>query len=452
MRNIDFLIAPGWVALVSQGPEQLAAGVHTGHGVAVDDGRICGVGPLATLLAEFQPAERVDLPGQVLIPGLVNAHTHSSMALMRGIADDLPLGEWLQNHIWPLEGQFVSNTYVRDGARLAIAEMLLGGTTCFNDMYFYPDEVARCAIDAGIRCVTGLIVIDFPTVWARDANEYIDKAIEVHDAFRDSPLVTTAFAPHAPYTVSDAPLERLRVLSDELDVPVHTHVHETAQEIADHVAAHGRRPIARMDELGLLGPRLIAVHMVVLEDREIELVGERGVSVAHCPESNLKLASGISPIGRLQAAGVNLAIGTDGAASNNDLCMLGEMRTASLLAKGSTGDARALAAPDALRAATLGGAIALGLDERIGSIEVGKEADLVAIDLSAPRTQPVYDPVSLVVNAAAADQVSNVWVLGRRVVRDGALTTLNVSEVTAAAAQWGERMREARAHPPGASA
>jgi 5-methylthioadenosine/S-adenosylhomocysteine deaminase len=329
---------------------------------------------------------------------------------------------------------------VHDGSRLAIAEMLLGGTTCFNDMYFFPDVTGRAADAAGIRAVLGLIAIDFPTVWAADADAYVSKGLEVHDQFRGNGLIHTAFAPHAPYTVADGLLERCRVLADELDIPMHIHLHESKDEIVQGLQQHGTRPLQRLDELGLLSPSLVAVHMTQLEVAEIERFAISGGHVVHCPESNLKLASGFCPLVKLIKAGVNVALGTDGAASNNDLDMFGELRTAALLAKGVAGDASALPAAKALSMATINGARALGLEDETGSLEVGKSADLVAVDLHRLQTQPLYHPISQLVYATGREQVRHVWVGGRQLVRDGELTSLDRAELISRAAHWRSRI------------
>jgi 5-methylthioadenosine/S-adenosylhomocysteine deaminase len=376
----------------------------------------------------------------VLIPGLVNAHVHNPMTLLRGVADDLPLMQWLQGHIWPLEAQLIAPDFVADGITLAIAEMLRGGTTCCNENYFFPDVQAATYSRHGFRARIGLPIIDFPSAWARTDDEYFDRAIEVHDQWRKDPLVACAFAPHAPYTVSDASFERIRMLSDQLDIPVHCHVHETAHEVAESQQKHKQRPLARLDRLGLVNDRLIAVHMTQLTDAEIALCAERGVSIAHCPESNLKLASGFCPVGKLQRAGVNLAIGTDGAASNNDLDMFGETRSAALLAKAVADDASVLDAASALRAATLGGARALDFDDRIGSIEVGKQADLACVDLGQLETQPLHHIVSQLVYACGRHQVSDVWIAGRHKLRGRVLLDMDVDAIVANARQWRERI------------
>ena len=385
-------------------------------------------------------AEIIDLPGKVLMPGLVNSHTHASMTLFRGMADDLPLMDWLNNHIWPAEAKWVDSQFCVDGFRMAVVEMIRSGTTCLSDMYFFPDEIARCSQQMGMRSVIGLIVLDFPTVWAQDADEYLHKALAVHDELREMPLVSSALAPHAPYTVSDEPLKKIAMYSSELDIPVHIHVHETAAEVAEAQKNTGLRPLERLDQLNLLNPNLIAVHMTELNDFEIERVAEAGVNVAHCPESNLKLASGLCPVARLLERGVNVSLGTDGAASNNDLDMLGEMRTAALLGKGVSGDASSCNARQAIEMATINGARALGLADRIGSVEVGKHADLIAIDMSALNTQPLYDPTAQIVYAANSRQVSDVWIDGVAQLRNGEFCRLNSSEILTQAQEWARKI------------
>ncbi len=430
MNQVETLIHARWVVPVE--PD----GVLEHYSLAIDGGRIVDLLPTDQAKAEYRAGNEIDLPGHVLIPGLINAHTHAGMALMRGLADDRPLLTWLNEHIWPAEGRWVGAEFVRDGSLLAMAEMLRGGITCFNDMYFFPDEVARQAESVGMRAVVGLIVIDFPTAWAQNADEYLHKGLEVHDSLRNHPLITTAFAPHAPYTVSDGPLEKVAMYAEELDVPIHIHVHETADEVAQSIETHGVRPIARLERLGLVSPRLLAVHMTQLEPAEIELFARSGAHVAHCPESNLKLASGFCPVARLHESEVNVALGTDGAASNNDLDMFGEMRTAALLAKGVSGDASALPAAAALRMATLDGARALGIDDVTGSLVPGKAADVVAVRLDDIETSPVYHPLSQLVYASGRDKVTDVWVAGRHVVKDRELATIDRERLLARTAEW----------------
>ena len=435
MQSVDTLVDARWVIPVE--PEGV---VLERHSVVVHAGRIEAILPHAQARSDFDAAQVVALGEHALLPGLVNAHTHAAMTLMRGVADDLPLMRWLEEHIWPIERRWVGEEFVRDGAMLAVAEMLRGGTTCFNDMYFHADETGRTAAAAGMRCVLGMIVLDFPTGWASDAGEYLSRATEVHDEFRRHPLVDTAFAPHAPYTVSDGPLERVRILADELDVPIHIHLHETKGEVDGAVAEQGIRPFARLDRLGLVSPRLMAVHMTALEESEIDRLAECGAHVVHCPESNLKLASGFCPVAKLLAAGVNVALGTDGAASNNDLDLLQEMRTASLLAKAVAGDATAVPAHRALSMATIAGARALGKEDAIGSLVPGKAADMIAVDLSAIESQPVYDAASQVAFSASRRQVSDVWVAGRAVLRNGELLTVDENRVRERARQWRQRI------------
>ena len=435
----DLIIEAGWVVPVVPHGVVLAD-----HAVAVSGGAIVAVLPTAEARARYQARQVVSRPDAALVPGLVNAHTHNPMTLLRGVADDLPLKVWLQQHIWPIEAAVIGPGFVADGVSLAIAEMLRGGTTCCNENYFFPDVQAATYRQHGFRARVGLPVIDFPTAWAASDDEYFDRAGEVHDQWRDDPLVATAFAPHAPYTVSDANFERVRLLSDQLDIPVHLHLHETAQEVQQSVEQHGQRPIARIDRLGLFNDRLIAVHMTQLTDAEIHLCAERGVSVVHCPESNLKLASGFCPACALDRAGVNLAIGTDGCASNNDLDMVGETRTAALLAKAVAQDAAALDAFAALRAATLGGARAIGFDHLVGSLEPGKQADIACIDLAALETQPLHHVVSQLVYAAGRHQVRDVWIAGVRKLADYRLADMDADALVAKAREWRARIAQVR--------
>jgi 5-methylthioadenosine/S-adenosylhomocysteine deaminase len=437
-EKLDLLLHARWVIPVV--PENQ---VLEHYCLAIKDGRIHDLLPSEEASKIYQADVEKKLPSHILIPGLINSHTHAAMSLLRGLADDLPLMTWLNEHIWPAEGRWISEEFIQDGSQLAIAEMLLGGTTCFNDMYFFPDITGRVADSAGIRAVLGLIAIDFPSVWASDGDEYLRKGLEVHDHFRSYPLIHTAFAPHAPYSVADPVLQRIRVLADELEIPVHIHLHETNDEILQSLQNHESRPMARLQRLGLLSPALMAIHMTHLEDKEIETFAESGGHVVHCPESNLKLASGFCPVHRLMRAGVNLALGTDGAASNNDLDMFSEMHTAALLAKGVAADASALPAAKALSMATINGARALGLEQETGSLEIGKSADLVAVAIDRVESQPLYHPISQLVYACGRNQVSDVWVAGRHLVSEGDLTTLDLERLLKRAAYWQERIAEA---------
>lgn len=406
------------------------------HSLLVENGVIAALLPSAEARRLYPDVAETRLDSHVLIPGLINLHTHAAMSLMRGLADDLPLMTWLKEHIWPAENRHVSADFVRDGSLLACAEMLRAGITCFNDMYFFPEATAEAVLASGLRAALGIIVLEFPSPYAGDAEDYLRKGLGVRDAFKGEPRLTFTMAPHAPYTVSDRSLAKILTLADQLELPIHMHLHETADEIAASLAENKLRPLARLEALGLLGPSLIAVHMVHLNESEIELIARTGVHVAHCPSSNLKLASGIAPVAALLAAGVNVALGTDGAASNNRLDLLNEARTAALLAKGSTGDPTAVDAHQALAMATLHGARALGLDGRIGSLVPGKAADIVAVDLSGLETLPCYDVVSHLVYAVGREQVSHVWVDGELLLDARALTKLDERELMAKAGHW----------------
>ncbi|WP_018949372.1 TRZ/ATZ family hydrolase [Thioalkalivibrio sp. ALMg11] len=412
------------------------------HALVIRDGVIEAIEPQATARANHPDAEYREHPGQILIPGLVNAHTHSGMSLLRGIGSDRPLMEWLKGYIWPAEGKLLSPEFVRAGTRLSIAEMLRGGTTCFSDMYLFVDDAARVVEETGIRASLGLTVFDFPTPWASTADEYFQRGADVVANWGHHERIAFNVAPHAPYTVGDTSLERVAARARELGVPIHMHVHETASEVADALRDHGERPLARLARLGMLDQPFIAVHMTQVDDTDLDLLRERPVSIAHCPESNLKLASGFCPVTRLQAAGINVALGTDSTASNNDLDMIGEMRTAALLAKGVSGDAAALPATAALEMATLGSARALGLEDRIGSLEPGKQADVVAVDLQALELQPAHDPSAQIVYAATRDAVRDVYVAGRPLLRDRELLTLNLQDLHAEAEYWRIRVLE----------
>lgn len=434
-QPVDVLIEARWVV-----PVEPRGVVLEHHAVAVHADRIVAILPIAEARGAYMPRERVELGEHVLIPGLINSHAHNPMTLMRGLADDLPLMVWLQQHIWPVEAQVIGPEFVRDGVELAIAEMLRGGTTCTNENYFFPDAIGATYRKHGFRAVIALPVIQFPTAWARTQDEYFERAGETHDSFRNDPLISTAFGPHAPYTVSDESFERIRVLADQLDIPVHLHLHETAHEVDEERKKSGLRPFQRLQKLGLINDRLIAVHMTQLTDSEIAACAEAGVSVVHCPESNLKLASGFCPAEKLRKAGVNVALGTDGTASNNDLDMFGEMRTAALLAKAVAEDAAAFDAEFALRTATIQAAKALGLEAEIGSIETGKQADLAAVRLSDLETQPLFHIVSQLIYATGRHQVTDVWVAGKRKLAARELVDMDLGGIMARTHAWRERI------------
>ena len=433
--SADLLLLPQWLVPIEP------AGWLANHAVVVKDGGILDVLPSDTARERYTATRALELPGQVLMPGLVNLHCHAAMTLMRGFADDRPLMAWLNDHIWPAEKQHVSDAFVRDGSLIAAAEMLAGGVTTVNDMYFFPGAAAEAFLQAGMRAVLGMIVLEFPSAYAVDADAYIAKGLALRDELKDEALLTFAFAPHAPYTLSDTTFSRINTLAEQLGVPIHTHIHETADEIAGSLKQHGVRPLERLARLGLLGPNFIGVHAVHLTEAEIDLLATHGCHVAHCPTSNLKLASGIAPVAALVRAGVNLGFGTDGAASNNRLDVFADMRLAALLAKGTSGDASALPAAAVLKAATLDAARALNLDAIIGSIRPGKRADLIAVELSGPECQPVFDPISHLVYAAGREHVTHVWVNGVMKLDERRLVGLDLDDLAARAGYWHRKLK-----------
>lgn len=433
---LDLLLLPAWLV-----PVEPAGVVLKEHGLGVRDGVIVYIGPRAEALKQ-EASQVLELPGMLLSPGLINAHGHAAMTLFRGLADDLPLMTWLQDHIWPAEGKWVSEAFVRDGTDLAIAEQLKGGITCFADMYFYPKVAADRVHESGMRAQITVPVLDFAIPGARNTDEALHNGVELFNDLAHHPRITVAFGPHAPYTVSDENLERVRVIADELDAMIQMHVHETAVEVQQSLETRKERPMARLDRLGLLGPRFQAVHMTQLSDEDLALLVESNSSVIHCPESNMKLASGFCPVERLWQSGVNVAVGTDGAASNNDLDLLGETRTAALLAKAVAGSAAALDAHRALRMATLNGARALGIQACVGSLEIGKAADMVAFDLSGLAQQPVYDPVSQLVYATGRECAGHVWVAGKQLLDNRRLTRMDEQALRDTAADWGRKIAD----------
>ncbi|RTL23585.1 MAG: TRZ/ATZ family hydrolase [Burkholderiales bacterium] len=430
------LLLPRWLLTMKPGEDVLED-----HALLIDADRIAAIGPRADLLARHPQAERVELPEQILIPGLINGHAHSAMTLLRGVADDVPLMDWLQNHIWPLEKQWVSEDWVHLGSKLAAAEGLRSGTTYINDMYFFPTAMARAALDAGVRAAVSMNVIDFPTGYASGPDDYIAKGVAAYEQFKGEKMLDWTSAPHAPYTVSDETFVKLRDLAERLDIQMHCHIHETAGEVTDGLKAHGVRPIERLDRLGLFSERMIAVHMVHLNEAEIDLMASKGVHLVHNPNSNLKLASGVMPLQALEAAGVNTILGTDGAASNNRLDMFGEIRSAALLAKGISGDPTVASARIALEMATIRAAKAMGRADDLGSLEVGKLADCVAVSLDDVECQPVYNPAAQLVYVAGREHVRHVWIGGRQVLRDRQPTSLDLPALLAEVREVVGRMK-----------
>jgi 5-methylthioadenosine/S-adenosylhomocysteine deaminase len=432
---VDTLIDARWIV-----PVEPAGALLQGHSLAISEGRIVALLPSAEAHARFAPARRLRLDEHVLIPGLINLHTHAAMTLMRGLADDIALMDWLNAHIWPVEAREVTAEFVYDGTLLACAEMLRGGITCFSDMYFFPESAARAALSARMRAAIGIVVLEFPSNYGADARDYLFKGLAVRDRLRGEPLLSFCMAPHAPYTVSDNTFTQVATYAAELDLPVHLHLHETEDEIKQSLAQYGKRPIERLEALGLLGPNLIAVHAVHLSPQEIALLATHGSHVAHCPSSNLKLASGFARTAQMLARGVNVGLGTDGAASNNRLDMFAEMRLAALLGKGVSADPTALPAHQVLSMATLGAACALGLDAELGSLVAGKAADITAVYLGGAEHAPVYDPISHLIYVAGRENVSHVWVNGELLVEDFRIVHLDERELSAKAAFWRHRI------------
>ncbi len=422
MKSVDLIVKADWVLPIDDNNSLLE-----NHTVVIDADKIVAILPQAEVEQQYTAKTTHDLKQHVLMPGLINAHTHTPMNLFRGLADDLALMDWLNNYIWPAEQAVINSKSVEIGCRLAIAEMLRGGTTCFNDNYFFPVEIAKTAIHEGMRATVGNVIMNVPTGWADDEDGYLQKAHEVTKNGNPHHLIRWSITPHAPYTNSDSSFTKAKALSDSTETVVHLHLHETQSEVDMSLETHGKRPIHRLHDLGLIDEQLIAIHMTTLTDEEIDLMAANNVSIVHCPESNMKLASGFCPVQKLLDKGVNVALGTDGAASNNDLDMFGEMRTAAFIAKGHSGDCTALPAATVLRMATINGAKALGIDDTTGSLEVGKSADMIAVDLSDYCQFPVYNPISHLVYAVNSRQVQHVWVAGEQLLKDGQLTRLNIN-------------------------
>lgn len=436
MTNTDLIISSRWVLPIA--PQNT---ILENHAVVINDGKIQAVLDTKAAIEQYKPKSHIELNSHVLMPGLVNAHAHTPMNLFRGLADDLELMDWLNNHIWPAEKALINPQSVKVGSRLAIAEMLRGGTTCFNDNYFFPNVTAEVALEEGIRASLGCVILSVPTEWAKDEDEYFTKSEQILKNTPQSDLISWTMCPHAPYTVNDKSLQKVKQLSDQLNIPIHMHLHETQTETEQSLQEYGKRPMQRLEDLGLLSDKFIAVHMTDLTEQEIGLAKSRNLHIVHCPQSNLKLASGFSPIAKLLAAGINVAVGTDGAASNNDLDMFSELSTAAMLAKAVSGDPTAVPAAKALEMATINGAKALGLDDKIGSLEAGKYADIIAVDLQHYFTQPIYNPISHLIYAVNRLQVSDVWVAGKQLLQSGSFTQLQTTDLVEQTQKWADQAK-----------
>ncbi|MEL7312290.1 MAG: TRZ/ATZ family hydrolase [Pseudomonadota bacterium] len=435
MQPCDTLLTADWIAPVEPGSKLIPDGA-----IAILSGRIAAIGATAELSKTWDPARRVDRPGHLMVPGFVNAHTHAAMSLLRGIAEDMPLERWLQEGVWPVEAEYVGPEMVRDGNRLAMLEMARGGVTCFNDMYFFPDVAAEVASAARMRASLGLPVIDFPTAWAATPDEYIAKGQAVRDSVISNPLITTQIAPHSTYTVSADALTRIRTLADQLDMPIHIHLQETQHEVDQGLSMHNKRPVDYLDALGIVNSNLLAAHMVAASSEDLELFASHHAKIVHCPSSNLKLASGFAPVAEMLRRGINVAIGTDGAASNNALDMIAETRLAGLVAKGRENDATVLPAATLLEMATINGAKALGIDDQTGSLVVGKWADVACVNLDRPHCMPVHDPVATMIYAANRTDVTDTWVAGVPVLDNRQFTTLDAERIHARTAEWANKL------------
>jgi len=434
---MDTLISARYVIPVV--PENIVLENHT---VAIQKDRVVDIFPTAELeRRSCQAKQHLHLDRHILIPGLINCHGHAAMSLLRGYADDLSLMDWLQNHIWPAEAKWVGEEFVFDGSLLAIAEMIKSGTTTYSDMYFFPDQSARAAVQAGVRAQLTFPIFEFPSNWGLNPQDYIHKGLAIRDTYASHDMIHVVFGPHAPYTVSDATFERVATLAAETDSPIQVHLHETVFEVETSLKEYGLRPIARLNKLGILTPRTQCVHMTTLNDEDIRIIKDNGSHVIHCPESNMKLASGFCPVDKLLKASINVALGTDSAASNDDLDLLGELKTAALLGKVVAGDPTALGGHSALRMATINGARALGMEENIGSIEKGKQADLCAVSIDELDARPLFSPVSSLIYTNSGSRVKYVWVNGKCLLDNGKLTTLSELELKEKTLAWEKKIK-----------
>jgi 5-methylthioadenosine/S-adenosylhomocysteine deaminase len=436
MQSVDQIIHAKWLITCEHPGITLE-----NHALIVKDGLIKDILPSQAVSNKYQASSEEHFDHHAIFPGLINAHTHLAMNYFRGLADDLALMDWLNHHIWPAEKKWVSHEFVYDASLFAIAEMIRCGTTCFNDMYFFPEATAKAAEIAGVRGHVGMTVIDFPTAWAKDTEEYFAKGLEFYEQYKNHPLVTPTLAPHAIYTVAEKNLLKVKDIAERYNLRINMHIHETADEINQSLAQTKKRPLQRLKDIGFVSPRLIAVHMAQLTQEDLAVIQADKPQIVHCPQSNMKLASGTYPIETLQALGLNVGLGTDGAASNNDLNMLGEMRTAAFLAKLETGNPQSLPAEKALQLATINGARVLGIDNIAGSLHPGKSADFAAINLDEVETLPLYHPISQIVYAASRQQVTDVWVKGKRLLNKRKLTTLDEQELKKKATYWSEKIR-----------
>jgi len=434
MEKIDSLIHAKWIITCDNN------NVLENHALAIKNGKIHDILPSQKAREQYQANSEQHFKTHAITPGFINSHTHIAMNLFRGLADDLELMDWLNNYIWPAEGKWVDNTFVHDASQFAMAEMIRAGTTCFNDMYFFMDATAKAAQSAGMRAHLGMTIMDVPTAWAKTTEEYFTKAIEFYQQYKQNDYVTPTLAPHSTYTLSKESLLRVKELADEYKLKINIHLQEAPSEISQALEKYGCRPLKLLDDIGMVSPNLIAIHMTQLDESDFTILQKSRPNIVHCPESNMKLASGACPVERLTKLGINVALGTDGAASNNDLDMMSEMRSAAFLGKLTTMDPKAVSAEQALKMATIHGAKALGIDHYTGSLYKGKAADFIAINLEQIETQPLYHPMSAIVYAASRQQVTDVWVAGKQLLKNRELQTLDEKELLAKAQRWRKKI------------
>ena len=438
LQKVDLLLDARWVAPMTTTPDSVNENstlLLENHTCVVHDGMIIDVLPTHISRKQYQAQFEYSLGEHLLMPGLFNGHAHAAMSLLRGFADDHPLMTWLEQHIWPAEAAHVSTAFVKTGTELALCEMLASGVTCFNDMYFFPETVCELLDTTGLRgCVSGPI-LEFPTSWGKNANDYIDKNTDIIQQYKNHPLIAAGYGPHAPYTVSNTTFEKIIQQATSEQTWIHTHLHETAFEIHQSMTDFGMRPTERLNKLGFFDIQSQAVHMTQITDIDIEILAGKPCHVVHCPESNLKLASGFTPIGKMLDANINISFGTDGAASNNDLDMVSELRTGAILAKAVSENAQTMPAYAAAYAATRGGALAFS-QQHLGCVAQGFAADIIAIDLSDLNTQPVYDPIAQFVYASNSRQISHVWVNGKLVCHHGEVKVIDTQKLKAEVKTW----------------
>ena len=436
-KNASIIISASWI-FTSNSADQLLSD----YSIVIKGNQIIDLVHQSKVFDEYDAEEIYQLTDHILIPGLINTHTHAAMSLFKGFSDDLPLQDWLNNYIWPAEKKFVNSSFVKDGSMLALSEMIKAGVTTFNDMYFYPESTAEASIELGVRSNVGLVVLDFPTNYAADPEDYLVKGFEFRDRWRSEELITTSIAPHAPYSVSDEAFSLINTYSEELGINIHMHLHETQWEIEDSVKRYGITPVQRLNNLGIINPSLIAAHCVHLNDQDMATLAKNKVSIVHNPSSNMKLGSGIADVAKMIKQNLNISLGTDSSASNNRLDIMEEMRLAALLTKGKNKSPELLSATQAIKMATINGAKTLGLDSIIGSIEKNKIADLVAIDLNSIENQPIYNPLATLVYSSSKSDVSYVWINGKIKLKEKELVNLDQEKIIQMAKIWQKRIKE----------